>query len=465
MATLDPHDPRPGPGPRRLELGGHPGAGATARDAEADTLSRLELLAAERDEARERAAMAEDAHRRLLLRLETAQRHFEEKLHCAEERNQCAERVAASLKEIHASLFRGGLHALILDACLRLTGATRGVYLSTRGKGSPIRVRAAVGVNGYPDAPPSDFLVALCERVLESRDTIVCTSTSALDGFPPPPPGEEFRNCVATSVVLLRNFDGIIVAADKLSGDFSEADIETLLAVGDQAAIAVENARLHDHVRSAYLATVSMLADAVEAKDPYTQGHCEEVARYARLIADRLMLPEPERRIVCYAALLHDVGKIGVSDGVLNKPGPLLPEEIGLVRAHVRVGHDLLLNVPALRDVAHAVLHHHEWYDGTGYPEGLSGESIPMASRVVGVVDAYCAMVRRRSYKEPYSTERARSELRRCSGSQFDPRVVETFLEVLDSPEAADPDADFTADCGLLPEQLLFPASERTDAR
>ena len=463
MASLDPHDPRPGPAPRRLEVAARAAGSISASETNAELLSRLELLTAERDEARRRAAMTEDAHRRLLLRLETTQRHFEEQLQSAEERNQCAERVAASLKEIHASLFRGGLHALILDACLRLTGATRGVYLTTRGKGSPIQVRAAVGVNGYPESPPSDFLLALCGRVLETRDTVVCSSGADMQDFPPPRQGEEFRNCVATSVVLLRNFDGIIVAADKPSGDFNEADIETLLSVGDQASIAVENARLHDHVRSAYLATVSMLADAVEAKDPYTQGHCEEVARYARLIADRLSLPEPQRRIVCYAALLHDVGKIGVSDGVLNKPGPLLPEETSLVRAHVRVGHDLLLNVPALRDVAHAVLHHHEWYDGTGYPEGLSGESIPIASRVVGVVDAYCAMVRRRSYKEPYTEEKARAELRRCAGSQFDPTVVDTFLEVLDSPEAADPDADFSADCGLLPEQLLFPAGDGTD--
>ena len=465
MASPDPLDPGSRSAPRLVDVIG-PGAGG-AREAlsHGELLQRLEATAAELEQAQRRAASAEEAQRRLVLRLETTQRHFEEQLQSAAERSQCAERVAASLKEIHASLFRGGLHGLILDACLRLTGATRGVYLSTRGKGSPIQVRAAVGVNGYPDAQPSEFLLALCERVLETRDTVVCSSASDLEGFPTPRAGEEFRNCVATSVVLLRNFDGIIVAADKLSGDFNETDIETLLTVGDQAAIAVENARLHDHVRNAYLATVSMLADAVEAKDPYTQGHCEEVARYARLIAERLMLPEPVRRIVCYAALLHDVGKIGVSDGVLNKPGPLLPEETSLVRAHVRVGHDLLLNVPALRDVARAVLHHHEWYDGTGYPEGLRADAIPIASRVVGVVDAYCAMIRRRSYKEPFSTERARSELLRCAGTQFDPAVVETFLQVLDSPEAADPDADFSADCGLLPEHMLLPETSVRDTR
>ena len=455
MTSLNPLPPSASSGARPADSVALPGASDLPYDVVLDLLARATAQLAE---AERRAAGAEEAQRRALLRLETTQRHYEERLQCAAERNECSERVAESLKQIHASLFRGGLHDLILQACLRVTGATRGVYLSMRGKGSPLRVRAAVGVDEHPDGVPSDFLRAICERVLETGDSVVCADESALAEFPPRRPGEEFRNCVATSVVLLRNFDGIVVVADKLSGEFNEADIETLLAVGDQAAVAVENARLHDHVRSAYLATVSMLADAVEAKDPYTHGHCEEVARYARLIADRLALPETVRRIVCYAALLHDVGKIGVSDGVLNKPGPLLPEEKDLVRAHVRVGHDLLLNVPALRDVAHAVLHHHEWYDGTGYPDGLRGESIPVASRVVGVVDAYCAMIRRRSYKEPFSCDHAKAELARCAGSQFDPAVVAVFLQVLESPEATDPDADFSADCGLLPEHLLFPA-------
>ncbi|HEX7239458.1 MAG TPA: HD domain-containing phosphohydrolase, partial [Longimicrobiaceae bacterium] len=152
-----------------------------------------------------------------------------------------------------------------------------------------------------------------------------------------------------------------------------------------------------------------------------------------------------------YSALLHDVGKIGVSDGVLNKPGPLLPEERELMRAHVRVGYDLLSNVPALRAVAEVVLHHHEWYDGSGYPDGLKGEEIPVAARIVAAVDAYCAMVTRRSYKEAYTEEHARSELERCAGSQFDPRVVRTLLAVLDDPRSDDDDDDWDGECGILP--------------
>jgi HD-GYP domain-containing protein (c-di-GMP phosphodiesterase class II) len=257
-------------------------------------------------------------------------------------------------------------------------------------------------------------------------------------------------------VVLMADLDGVIVACDRVEGEFDRHDADSLLSIGDQAAVAVRNRRLERELQRAYLATVSMLADAVEAKDPYTHGHCEMASRYARLVSERLGLPAYEQAVVCYSALLHDVGKIAVSDGVLNKPGPLLPEERELMRAHVRVGHDLLLAVPALGPVADIVLHHHEWYDGHGYPDGLRGEQIPMAARIVAAVDAYCAMITRRSYKEAYTDAHARAELIQGAGTQFDPRVVEALLAVLDDPRGVDADEDYDAECGLLPEFLAL---------
>ena len=207
--------------------------------------------------------------------------------------------------------------------------------------------------------------------------------------------------------------------------------------LASQTATSGQRSALPDDERRAYVATIAILANAVQAKDPYTHGHCEQVSQYARAAAERLGLSESDLRVTCYAALLHDVGKIGVSERVLNKPGPLLPEERRLVESHVRIGHDLLNGVPALRDVASAVLYHHERYDGHGYPDGLAGERIPMASRIVAVVDAYCAMLDARSYKEAYPPERARAELIRCSGSQFDPQVVQAVLRAIDEVDAA----------------------------
>jgi HD-GYP domain-containing protein (c-di-GMP phosphodiesterase class II) len=176
-----------------------------------------------------------------------------------------------------------------------------------------------------------------------------------------------------------------------------------------------------------------------------------------RRTAEKLGLSEAELSIVCFGGLLHDVGKIGVSDGVLNKPGKLLPEEWDLMRSHVRVGRDLLARVPALDSVADFVLHHHERYDGKGYPDGLSGEQIALAARIICAVDAYSAMVAKRCYKENMSEAEARQELLRCKGSHFDPAVVDALLAVLDTPAEED---DCPDGCGL-PPRFHHPAALR----
>jgi len=339
---------------------------------------------------------------------------------------------------------------------LPTTEASRGVYVTAQRPGGRLRVRAAIGVDVEGGRDPSPFLDAICRDVLGGSGTMVCNPPEPQPQLPAPGEGERFRNFVAAPVVLMADLDGVIVAADRQDGAFDRHDVDSLLSVGDQAAVAVRNKRLERELQRSYVATVSMLADAVEAKDPYTHGHCEMASRYARLVGERLGLAPYDQAVVCYGALLHDVGKIGVSDGVLHKPGPLLPEERDLMRAHVRVGHDLLRGVPALAPVADIVLHHHEWYDGTGYPDGLAGDEIPLASRIVAAVDAFCAMTTRRSYKEAYTPEHARQELALGAGTQFDPVVVEALLAVLDDPRGEDNDDDYDAECGLLPDFLAL---------
>lgn len=415
-------------------------------------LLRWEEKCEQLDTTSAKLTQEEAANKQLASQLQAARQHLEQERKRAEREKVRAKEMAGCLKDLHRSLFDGNIYSLILKACLTATGATRGLYLTARGSMDLLRVRAAVDIDGYPAAPPSEFITALCHKALEENDTVVCKKDDMSDLPAPSKPGEQFHNCAVAPVVLMKNFDGIVIVADKMNGDFNEDDVEILLSVGDQASVAVENARLQRELQGAYISTVSMLADVVEAKDPYTHGHCEMVSRYSRLTAEELKLEDYDRSLVCYGALLHDVGKIGVSDGVLNKPGPLLPEERELVRAHVRVGHDLIARVPALKTVADIVLHHHEWYDGSGYPEGLKGADIPIAARIVCVVDAYCAMITKRSYKEAYSDERARAELLRCAGTQFDPRVVDAFLKMLDMPEAQDLDDDeYDAECGVLP--------------
>ncbi len=431
-------------------------------DDSGDSNRVLTALAQAATSYRSEHAQAEQ-DRAAVQRLEAELKHVQAQVQAAEAAATAAQQQAdhqlrhvdylrGELKTIHQAVFTGNIYGLILKVCLTLTGATRGLYITASGEADHLRVRAAVDMDGYPLNPPSPRIEALCRHVLTDNTTFMCSDETGPTLSQPSRPAEEFRNCLVAPVVLLRNFDGIVLLADKAGGDFSHTDVETILNVGDQSAVAVENDRLRIELQHAYLSTVTMLADTMEAKDPYTQGHCEQVSRLARITAERLELSDQDCAVVCYAALLHDIGKIGVSDGVLNKSGPLMPEERELMRAHVRVGHDLVAKVPALEPISEAVLHHHEYYDGSGYPDGLRGPAIPIAARVVSVVDAYCAMTTKRSYKDAYSDEYARAELRRCAGTQFDPQVVEVFLAVLERPEAQDLD-DKEIECGLLPHR------------
>lgn len=375
-----------------------------------------EFSALERELAEERHLNSE-----LSRRIEAAARR-------AEQEEARVRTLLDSLRQLHRALYSGTTAEHILRASLDVTQAERGYFVSQQGDG--LVVRAVVGGGSGAGGSPTPFVETVVRRVLETGEPLRWRA-----GEPPAgvaaPDDESAGAGIAVPVSTLGTPSGVIVALDE-DGEFGDAELQSLLAVGAQAGVASENARLRDEIQRGYVATIAVLADAVQAKDPYTHGHCEQVSRYARAAGRRLGLAEDALRVTCYAALLHDVGKIGVSDGVLNKPGPLLAEERKLVEAHVRIGHDLINSIPALQEIAAAILYHHEWFDGTGYPEGLAGERIPMPSRIVAAVDAYCAMIDLRSYKEPYSREHARAELERCAGTQFDPTVVVAVLAAID---------------------------------
>lgn len=405
----------------------------------------------ERDELRaerEAAARALGQHEELRREVERLRGDLSLERDKAERARKRARQLADGLKAVHRSLHDGNVYTLILRACAAITGATRGLYVTAWGEGR-LQPRAAVDIDGYPQKPPSPFIRALCQRVVDGGKAFVINGPADAEGLPAPEPGEGFRNCLVAPAVMLKRFSGVVMLADKLQGDFDEDDIEQVLGVGDQAAIAVENRLLQDQLLSSYFGVVGVLADAIEAKDPYTHGHCEQVAHLGRLTAEQMGLDERMLSVVCFGGLLHDVGKIGVSDGVLNKAGKLLPEEWDLMRSHVRIGRDLLSRVPVLERVADVVLHHHERVDGGGYPDGLTGEQISLAARIIAVADSYSAMTTRRSYRESMTKEEACAELVRCKGTHFDPAVVEAFLAALERGPAEDPCPD--SGCGLPP--------------
>ncbi len=174
------------------------------------------------------------------------------------------------------------------------------------------------------------------------------------------------------------------------------------------------------------------LAQAVEAKDPEIKGHLERSIKYATLIGERLGLKEEEMEALRFGAVLHDIGKIGIDDKILFKPGKLTPEEYEKVKEHPRLGAQIIEGVEFLKEVAPIILYHHERYDGKGYPEGLKGEEIPLLARIISVVDAYETMISSRPYKKPFSKEEAKKEMLREKGKQFDPYIVDIFLKILE---------------------------------
>lgn len=212
---------------------------------------------------------------------------------------------------------------------------------------------------------------------------------------------------------------------------WSRSEQEIFQTFTRQAASALENGRLHHNLEDAYIQMVVALARAMDAKDAYTGNHSERLATLADNVAREMNLPEEEVKDICSAALLHDIGKIGVPDHILCKAEPLTEEEWAVMRKHPIVGEQILLPVARMRGVARIVRHHQEKWDGTGYPDGLRHDTIPLGARILAVMDAYSAIVDERPYKHARTQTEAETELMRCAGSHFDPAVVEVFIRVL----------------------------------
>jgi len=210
-----------------------------------------------------------------------------------------------------------------------------------------------------------------------------------------------------------------------------------LVAVADSAMYAAKRRLGRGGIRAIAVkddttfGVLESLVLSVDAKDRYTKDHCDIVADYAVKLAERLNLSEEAQRALRVAGLLHDIGKLVVPDEILKKPGPLTPDEYEVMKRHVKIGEVLIREVPQLKDVIQAVSCHHERYDGRGYPRGLQGEGIPLLGRIIAVADAYSAMCLDRPYRKAMRFEDILQELAGGAGSQFDPPIVEAFLELL----------------------------------
>ncbi len=378
------------------------------------------------DRAREaQQRRQEEEHRReLQLRARLERAHTAEREWARELREQ----VSRLHREKGALGYSGDVRELVLQTAVRLVEADRGLLLSREDQDGDGDFDMVCSTGFTSDPAHSAVAQEYADRVLRHDETVREDDSSELRGDGRNDADGEIHNLLAIPIYIQDQFSGVVLCANREDG-FDDLDDDVLLALGDHAGAVLENGRLHGELRTSYVATVRMLAEAIEAKDPSTRLHSEEVADYVGAVADQLDIEPRRREELLIGSLLHDVGKIGISERILLKPGPLTPEERDAIELHPGIGFRLVRQVPALEGIAPAVLHHHERYDGNGYPAGLAGDGIPLEARVIGVADSFSAMTAARPYREPLSIEQACSELHRCAGTQFDPRVVDLFVE------------------------------------
>jgi putative nucleotidyltransferase with HDIG domain len=223
---------------------------------------------------------------------------------------------------------------------------------------------------------------------------------------------------------------GCLFALDKVSGEFDTVDSKLLNSIGNESAIYLENSMLYEDVRGLMMGLLHSLTSAVDAKDTYTCGHSERVALLSRRLAQEINLSEHQVERVYMAGLLHDVGKIGVPEAVLQKAGKLTDEEFALIKKHPEIGARILRDIKQIEDIIPGVMHHHERYDGKGYPSGLTGQDIPLMGRIICLADCFDAMTSSRTYRKALPPEAALEEIRRCAGTQFDPELAEAFVRI-----------------------------------
>jgi HD-GYP domain-containing protein (c-di-GMP phosphodiesterase class II) len=225
---------------------------------------------------------------------------------------------------------------------------------------------------------------------------------------------------------------GVLVAGDKFGDDpmVSSYDTQLIEACAGFMSTFVENVALYDEQQELFVGTLHALTAAIDAKDRYTRGHSERVALVSYQLSQLAGLPETQCERIRIAGLVHDVGKIGVPESTLLKPGKLTDIEFGHIKKHPEIGFEILHQVPLLADVLPGVLHHHERYDGKGYPYGLSGTEIPLMARIIAVADTFDAMSSDRAYRAKMPRAQVLAEIGRSAGTQLDPRLAQLMQKI-----------------------------------
>jgi putative nucleotidyltransferase with HDIG domain len=322
----------------------------------------------------------------------------------------------------------------VLDNAIQLLGARDGSLMLLNEETGELEIEVAYGL---PEKIIKETRIRIGEGIagkvaLEGKPRLLRKGIKEAESKT-----ETVENEVPTAMsVPLNSKDktiGVLNVKGKTTDEnFNKSDMELLTMLGSLAAIAIENAELHKNLEDLFVNSIRALANAIEARDPYTRGHSERVTEYSVKIAEYFGIGMEEVKKIRYAALLHDIGKINIKEEILNKPGRLTDEEFMIMHNHPTMGAKIMEPVKEFREMLPYLYHHHERYGAGGYPDGVRGEQIPLPARILAVADAFDAMTTDRPYRKALSLEIALGELQKNSGTQFDPKVVKTFLRICD---------------------------------
>jgi putative nucleotidyltransferase with HDIG domain len=323
------------------------------------------------------------------------------------------------------------LHTILQDA-VRTLRAQRGAIVLADGADGPLRLRALdTGANQF--ASRTAFSQSLAQRCFSQGQSILCTS---VEEDPELLGARSIAEGTMSSVlcVLLRTprkrLGVLHLDRGPFEDPFSKEDMNLADALAAHVSAGIESAQLIRKQRELYYQTVIVMADLVEMKDLYTGGHTRRVTEYSFLLATQMAIPAKDLHLIRIGTPLHDIGKIGIPDAILNKPGKLTPGEFEIMKTHAVKGAKIVETIPDLSDVIPIIRNHHERWDGNGYPDGLAGEKIHKLARIVAVADAFDAMTSDRPYRKGMTHEAAFAEIEKQSGRQFDPEAAAGFLAI-----------------------------------
>ncbi len=368
--------------------------------------------------------------RRLSLQVQAYQKELEGRV---EEQTRTIRALLSMANQLNALGTLNDVLRFVAQGVHRYTRSERVLILLGEGKGEALSYAYGMGLEDHlirghtiPAANPviqEAFASEAAVRI--GRGAHVADQGALLLSLGEPP-------WLAVGLVHLKRPFGVVMAAERSAqGDYTEDEVRILSYIGDSASVAIHNQMVGQRLQQSYLQIIQALAYAIEAKDPYTRGHSERVRGYAIMLANRIGLSQEETLVIGNAAVLHDIGKVEVSQGIIQKPERLTEEEYSAMKDHALLGEIMVEGIPFLEDAKPLIRHHHERWDGKGYPDGKSGEEIPIGARIIAIADMYDALTTSRPYRRDTSKERAILQLRREKGGHLDPRLVEEFIAAI----------------------------------